>query len=134
MNMRMIAMVATIVLLGGAVGAGAQAAERTPSGVWVGTLTSRDMESSGRHEQPVELVVKEDGKWVMKGPGWQSSGTITSRTQSYVMEGNFMSGEKPAGMALYYLSDWGDNAMGGNASSQYKGNHITTGIVLKRVQ
>jgi hypothetical protein len=138
MDKRVISLLVAVLLLSGAAAAGAQPAEPIPTGVREGVITGREMATaSGHEEQYVRLVVNDDGTWTMRTATWQASGRITSRSQSFVLEGDFVSsnpGDR-LGPALYYLSAWRNNeALGGNASTRYKGMHITTGITLKKVQ
>lgn len=91
------------------------------------------------NEQYVRLVVNDDGTWTMRTASWQASGSITSRSQSFVLEGNFISGNpgEPLGPALYHLdhvSLWGNQVLVGNASARHNGLHITTGVTLKKVR
>jgi len=142
MDKRVIALLVAVLLLSGAAAASAGPAEPMPAGVWEGVITGREMYTgSGQEEQFVRLVVNDDGTWTMRTATWHASGRVTSRTQSFVLEGSFISSNpgQPLGPALFYLAEWGSplggNAryLGGNASALYKGMHITTGIMLEKV-
>jgi hypothetical protein len=139
---RFVGVVLAVGVLATAAAASAEPAEPMPTGVWEGVITGREMTTgSGQEEQFVRLAVNDDGTWTMRTATWQASG-VTSRTQSFVLEGNFVSSNpgQPLGPALFYLAEWrsplGGNAryLGGNASTLYKGMHINTGIMLRKVQ
>jgi hypothetical protein len=140
MNKWVISLWVAVLLLSGAAAAGAQPAEPTPTGVWEGVITGREM-ADGKgccNAQYVRLVVNDDGTWTLRTASWQASGSITSRSQSFVLEGHFISSNpgEPLGPALYHLEQmslWGSEVLIGNASARYNGLHITTGITLKKV-
>jgi hypothetical protein len=130
-----------VLLVSGAAVAGAQPADPTAAGVWEGVITGREM-ADGKgccNEQYARLVVKDDGTWTLSAAGWQASGTVTSRSQSFVLEGHFIS-DKPGerlGRALYHLDQvslWGSQVLMGNASARYNGLDITTGITLEKTR
>lgn len=138
MGKRVTSLLVAVLLLSGAAAASAQPAEGSLTGVWEGVLTGRQMATAnGVMDERVRLVVKDDGTWTMTAASWQASGAITSRSQSFVLEGNFLSRNpgSPLGPAVYYLSQWRNNqVLGGNASARFNGLHITTGITLQKVQ
>jgi hypothetical protein len=140
MDKRVISILVAVLLLSGAA-VSAQRVEPIPTGVWEGVITGREMADAKGCcvEQYARLVVNDDGTWTMRTASWQASGTITSRSRSFVMEGNFTSGT-PAerlGPALYrldHVSLGGDEVLIGNASARHNGLHITTGITLNKVR
>ena len=138
MNTRVISLLVGVLLLSGVATASAQPPTDTLTGVWEGIITGRDMATAqGVDQEYVRLVVNEDGTWTMRTATWQASGRITSRTQSFVLEGDFISGNPghPDGPALYYLSQWRNSqVLGGNASTHWKGTHTLAGITLKKIQ
>lgn len=141
MDNRVISMLVAVLLLSGAATGSAQPAGRMPTGVWEGVISGREMADVKGccNEQAARLIVNDDGTWTMRTASWQASGTMTSRSQSYALEGDFISGNpaQPVGPALYHLDhvSMGDNEiLMGNASARYNGLHITTGIMLKKVR
>ena len=141
MEKRVILLLVAVLLLSGAAAASAQPAAPTPTGVWEGIITGIGM-ADGKgccNEQSVRLVVNDDGTWTMRTASWQASGSITSHSRSFVLEGNFISGNpgERLGPALYHLNHvprWGNEVLIGNASARYNGLHITTGITLRKVR
>jgi hypothetical protein len=129
-----------VLLLSGAVAPTPQPVEPNPTGSWEGVITGREM-ADGRgccNEQYVRLVVNDDATWTMTTAGWQAAGSIPSRSDRLVLEGNFISDSpgQTLGPALYQLqpiSLWGSEVLTGNASARYNGLHVTTGITLKKV-
>ncbi|MBI4245989.1 MAG: hypothetical protein HY614_02260 [Candidatus Rokubacteria bacterium] len=124
-------------LLISGVAADAQPATGSPTGVWVGVISGREMGTTGGVvAQDARLVINSDGTWTMTTASWKTSGTVLMRSGHLVLDGHFISGNpgKPAGPALYDLSPWGNQALGGSGSAQFAGVHITTGVQLKKVQ
>lgn len=136
MKTRVMLLIVAFLLISG-VAADAQSAAGTPTGVWEGVITGREMGTTGGVvAQNARLVIRDDGTWSMTTSAWQASGTVLTRGGHLVLDGHFIAGNpgKPAGPALYDLSPWGNQALGGSGSAQFAGVHITTGVQLKKVQ
>lgn len=137
MKARVIQFVAFLLVSSAVTVASAQPAAETPTGVWEGIITGREMATSNHvMAQNVRLVIRDDATWLMTTATWQASGTVLTRGGRLVLEGRFITGNpgRPAGRALYDLSLWGNQSLGGSGSAQFSGAHITTGVQLKKVQ
>lgn len=126
-----------IVLLASPVMVSAEPAAGIPTGVWEGFITGSEMGTAGGVvAQKARLTIKDDGTWTMTTAAWQASGTVQARGRHLVLDGNFVAANpgNPLGRAVYDLSSWGNQNLGGSASAQFNGLHITTGVQFKKVQ
>ncbi len=137
MRTPVIVLFVALLLVGGVSAAAAQPLPPTLTGVWEGVITGSEMATaSGIAAQKARLTIRDDRTWTIETATWQTSGTVQMRGGHLVLDGNFVSANPgtPSGMARYYLTPWGNGALGGSGSADFAGGHITTGVQLKKVQ